>query len=143
LGESVVGGEVTPDLFEVNKVTGHVHNRMLGSKLTEHYLSADNRAVEPRPVDDDRRGAWSLTDGELEAVVALGCDLERKLGKGLDAEWAIGKTAASDCADELFALQVRPITVDPRTQVLRDQPGKDVAHNPIEAVLGRLSGREG
>jgi len=112
LGEAVVGGEVTPDLIEVNKITGHVHVRVLGSKLTEHHLSATGSAVEVLDVGEERRGAWSVDDDDIESLVGMAVDLERQLGKGLDIEWAIGRIPGAPGPDELFALQVRPITVD-------------------------------
>jgi len=139
LGEAVVGGEVTPDLIEVNKITGHVHVRVLGSKLTEHHLSATGSAVEVLDVGEERRGAWSVDDDDIESLVGMAVDLERQLGKGLDIEWAIGRIPGAPGPDELFALQVRPITVDPRCGAF--QPTDARAHNPIEHVLGRLSGR--
>ncbi len=143
LGEAVVGGEVTPDLFEVNKITGHVHERMLGSKATEHDLTPDGRSVETRPVDEDRRSAWSISDEEIEALVQVGRDLEQQIGRGLDIEWAIGRTVGTGAAEELFVLQVRPITVDPKhanAGVVVAQNGR--VHNPIDVVLGRLAGRD-
>ncbi len=142
LGESVVGGEVTPDLIEVNKVTGQVHERTLGSKLTEHRLSSDRHAVEVRDVDEERRRAFSIRDSEIEALVGMAVTLEAQLGKGLDIEWAIGGIAGTQGPDELFALQVRPITVDPTSSKAGTVPaGRGESHNPIDHVLGRLSGR--
>lgn len=139
LGESVVGGEVTPDLFELNKVTGQLHASSRGTKRSEHRLSHDHHLVVESEVDEARRDAWSLGDAELHALLDMGADLERNLGKGLDIEWAIGTPAGSAGQEELFLLQVRPITVDPR----RSRAGVSGPHNPIDHVLGRLAGREG
>ena len=120
LGEAVVGGEVTPDLFEVNKVTREIQRRSRGSKAVEHRLDRDGRAVERRDVDPGRREEWSLDDGRVADLASMAADLESKIGRGLDMEWAIGTirtggSAADGATDEggaeLFALQVRPITV--------------------------------
>ena len=143
LGEAVVGGEVTPDLLEVNKITGDVHARMLGSKAIEHDLAADGRSVETRAVDEERRGAWSISDPEIAALLGVAGVLEQEIGRGLDIEWAIGSTVGSEGAEELFMLQVRPITVDPRhanAGVVVAPNGR--VHNPIDVVLGRLARRD-
>jgi pyruvate,water dikinase len=134
LGESVVGGEVTPDLFEVNKITRDITRRHLGVKPRELRLSADRRTVETLAVEADRQAEWSINDDEVQELVSLALDLEAKLGRGLDIEWAIGSTNATT-ADQLFALQVRPITVTAPTGSV--SAGK----SPIDFVLGRLSGR--
>jgi phosphoenolpyruvate synthase/pyruvate phosphate dikinase len=119
LGEAVVGGEVTPDLFEVNKVTREIQRRSRGSKAVEHRLDPDGRAVERRDVDPVRRDEWSLGDDRIAALASMASDLESRIGRGLDMEWAIGtvRTAGPatdgttpEHAAELFALQVRPIT---------------------------------
>jgi pyruvate,water dikinase len=136
LGESVVGGEVTPDLFEVNKITRDVTRRNLGVKPRELRLSDDRRTVETLAVDPGRQAEWSIDDDQVQELVSLALDLEAKLGRGLDIEWAIGSTGAGT-GDDLFALQVRPITVAaPTGSVVADK-------SPIDFVLGRLSGRSG
>jgi len=143
LGEAVVGGEVVPDLFEINKITRQQHRSRLGSKQTEYRLAADGRGVHARPVDPPRQQAWSISDPELMALADMAAALETKLGRGLDVEWAIG-TAPSTHGDEaLFALQVRPITVDPRQRATRpERPAAGQGHDAIGRILGRLAGRE-
>jgi len=134
LGEAVVGGEVIPDLFELNKVTGRVQERVLGSKPFEHRLSADGRAVETEAVDPDRQRAWSIGDETLEALLEMARQLESSIGRGLDIEWAIGSTRSDSSGSELFALQVRPITVDRRSAPLV------ASGSPVDIVLKRLGG---
>lgn len=141
LGEAVVGGEVTPDLFEVNKITGQVHSRMMGTKKHEHRLAGDHHRVAEHEVEQSRRDLWSLGDEEIESLLAMARDLERQLGKDLDVEWAIGSTAGTHGAEELFALQVRPITVDPRRTEAAAVVSRGAVDNPIDAVLSRLAGR--
>lgn len=137
LGEAVVGGEVTPDLFEVNKITRQVHERSLGSKPHEHRLLPGSRSVTTLEVSPERQRSWSIDDAEIDALVAMAAELEAKLGRGLDVEWAIG--TAGDGREDLFALQVRPITVDPRHRGIETGPQTDA----IDIILGRLAGKGG
>jgi pyruvate, water dikinase len=134
LGEAVVGGEVVPDLIEVNKITGQIHDRRLGTKAVEHRLSADGGSVQTLPVTPDRQQEWSITDEEVASLLGMAADLEAALGRGLDIEWAIGSTGSQPDDVALFALQVRPITVDSPADAARS--GGD---DPIDFVLGRLS----
>ncbi len=137
LGEAVVGGEVSPDLFEVNKITGQVTQRSLGSKAAEHRLPTDGRLVQRRPVEAARREAWSITDEEIAALLAMATELESALGRGLDVEWAIGTVESDGPGESLFALQVRPITAEPAHRARGAAP----AGSGIDLILGRLSGR--
>jgi pyruvate,water dikinase len=138
LGEAVVGGEVSPDLLEINKITGQITQRSLGTKTAEHRLAADGHQVERRPVDPQRQRAWSITDAEAAALAAMAAELETALGRGLDVEWAIGAVPSEGQGEALFALQVRPITGECAAR----GPGAASAGSGIDLILGRLSGRQ-
>jgi pyruvate,water dikinase len=136
LGEAVVGGEVVPDLFEVNRITRRIHRSRMGAKSVEHRLAADGRAVHVLPVDQARQNAWSISDEEIARLVTMAGDLEARLGRGLDVEWAIGTTPGTEGEEALYALQARPITVMPR-QPAAATPNMDA----VDHILGRLAGR--
>jgi phosphoenolpyruvate synthase/pyruvate phosphate dikinase len=139
LGEAVVGGEVTPDLFEVNRITRSIHDSRLGAKPFEHRVAPDGRSVRILPVDQGRQRAWSISEEQVMALLALAGELEARLGRGLDVEWAIGTTAgeqSEDGEEALFALQVRPITADSRHPA-----GVSANLDAVGHILGRLAGR--
>lgn len=146
LGEAVVGGEVVPDLFEINKVTRQVVKRSMGQKSHEHRLHPDGDRVERRAVDATRSSRWAIEDGHVAALVEMAAELESALGRGLDTEWALGSIAGSGDESSLFALQVRPITTDPRGRPVT--PGATSAADgrlpapasAVDLILGRLSG---
>ncbi len=142
LGEAVVGGEVVPDLFEINKITRQQHRSHLGNKHTEHRLAGDGRGVQARPVDPARQQAWSISEPELMALVDMAAALEAKLGRALDVEWAIGTAPSTHGEEALFALQVRPITADPRRSERMERPVTGPGQDAIGHILGRLAGRE-
>lgn len=143
LGEAVVGGAVVPDLFEINKITRQQHRARLGSKQTEYRLAPDGRGVQPRPLDPERQQAWSISEPEVMALADMAVALEARLGRGLDVEWAIGTAPSTHGEEALFALQVRPITVDPRQRSGRpEHRAAGQGHDAIGHILGRLAGRE-
>ena len=143
LGEAVVGGEVTPDLFEVNKITRQRHSSRLGTKQTEYRLTRDGRDIQAAPVDPERQQEWSISEQEVTALVAMAAELEGRLGRGLDVEWAIGTTGSTEGEEATFALQVRPITVQPASAVPPSRAGVPAGQNrdSIDHILGRLAGR--
>lgn len=139
LGEAVVGGEVTPDLFEVNRITRRIHHARAGTKPFEHRLAPGGRSIEILPVDQERQRAWSISDEQVMALLALAGELEAKLGRGLDVEWATGTTAGrrgGDGDEALYALQVRPITAGSR-----HPPAVSPNLDAVGHILGRLAGR--
>lgn len=134
LGEAVVGGEVVPDLFEINKITGQCHRSRLGAKQVEHRLA--DGGVRTIPVNSARQQEWSISEPEVRALAAMAAELEAKLGRGLDVEWAIGATGSTKGQEALFALQVRPITVAPEPRASAEKDRDAIGH-----ILGRLAGR--
>lgn len=106
LGASVVGGEVTPDSFLVNKITGAVIRTQIGSKETECLADPAGGGTAIRAVDAERRARLCLEPDELAALVELVRRVERHYGCHQDVEWAIDRPTG-----ELRLLQARPETV--------------------------------
>jgi phosphoenolpyruvate synthase/pyruvate phosphate dikinase len=105
LGASVVGGEVTPDSFLVNKITGAVLRTQIGSKETE-CVPDPSGGTASRDVEAERRARACLEPAELAALVDLACRVERHYGCHQDVEWAVDRATG-----ELRLLQARPETV--------------------------------
>ena len=104
LGLSVVGGEVTPDRFTVNKVGLGVQARVLGDKRVE-YRRGDSSVEVP----EERRDQLSLSDDEVVALAELGKRLEKRNGGPQDIEFAVDEELPAGA--NLLLLQCRPETV--------------------------------
>jgi len=116
-GEAVVGGEVTPDNFLVDKVLGEIVRRTVSAKDVEYRLT-DHDTVEKVPVDAARVLAPSLTDDEIKAIARLARRAEKHYGIPQDVEWAVDRELPD--GDNVILLQARPETVwsrRPRTPV--------------------------
>ena len=103
LGESVVSGTVSPDLFTVDRTRRQVLRRDLGRKESTVQLAAAAPAGGTEVQAAPRQGELTLDDAQL---LALTTELERievLYGRPVDVEWAFAK-------GELFFLQARPIT---------------------------------
>jgi len=100
LGETVVAGLASPDLFRVDKVTRTILARERGAKETSIWLLPDGGTVE-RP--DPRTDELSLTDAQVLALTEQLAIIEALYGKPMDIEWAFA-------GGELHLLQARPIT---------------------------------
>ena len=149
LGEVVVGGQVTPDHYVVDKRSGAVVDRRIAEKafLLESMPDGGVRRVE---LDHDprERGAV-LTEPELAELVRLALASEQHYGAPQDMEFAID-------GHGVFVTQTRPITtLPPKTaSVDTEASGADAAplaasapaatpvasHEPILRGLGASPG---
>jgi pyruvate, water dikinase len=101
LGESIVGGTVTPDTFIVRKSDLEITGRIIADKQ-RMTVSASGGT---REVDVPRflRGQSSLVDEQAAEMARLALTLETTMGHPVDVECAYA-------GGELYLLQCRPIT---------------------------------
>ena len=108
LGESVVSGVVTPDHFQVDKVTFTIVERTASPKLIEYEPEPEFWRVGIRDVPPERQMQLCLSDEELIALVQLGKRIEKYYGPPQDIEWAIARDLSFP--NNLVILQSRPET---------------------------------
>jgi pyruvate,water dikinase len=116
LGESVVGGRVTPDLLTIDKVTRRVVTRQTADKAVMTVLAEGGTAEQPVPVR--QRRAPVLSDAEAAELVRLGTGIEALYGRPMDIEWAqVAEKGAAGRNGRQGAqfriVQARPITALP------------------------------
>jgi pyruvate,water dikinase len=107
LGEAVVSGIVTPDMYIVDKATGAVLDRQVGAQEQEMMRKAN-----PAPGEDpnewlavsfERRAKQKLTDEEIAEVSRIGVRIEEHFGRPQDIEWAFE-------GGQFYVVQARPVT---------------------------------
>lgn len=101
LGESVVSGMVTPDSFEVDKLTQSITSQ-LGFKECQVRRSpgGGTEVIETSP---DQQNAYCLKAHHVLEIASVTHRLETLAGHPVDVEWALHN-------DTLYCLQMRPIT---------------------------------
>jgi pyruvate,water dikinase len=101
LGEGVVSGQLTPDHY-VLKRDGRIRR---ADVHVQPYaiVSAPEGGVAERALSPEEGGAQKVGAERLAQLARLGDDLEQRLGRPQDIEWAVQD-------GELFVLQARPVT---------------------------------
>lgn len=101
LGESIVGGSVTPDTFIVRKSDMAIISDHIGRKLrmTVPVPGGTKEVSVPRFLQEKP----SLEESQVHAIAQLTRQLEAEIGAPVDIEFAVAD-------GELFLLQCRPVT---------------------------------
>jgi pyruvate,water dikinase len=133
LGSALVSGDVTPDSFVVNKVTGEVVKRVVATKLRRHRLDPAGTGVRDEEVPVDLRDACCLSADELTALVAVGKRIEEHYRAPQDIEWAVA-------GETIFVLQSRPETVWAQRDA---EPVAPPRARAFDHILDALGGRRG
>ncbi|MEK7816804.1 MAG: PEP/pyruvate-binding domain-containing protein, partial [Actinomycetota bacterium] len=97
-GPGVVSGNVTPDLYRIEKKSREIIHR--DSRPQEYFYSADGSR---REVEAGDREEVKLADDDVLKLVDFGVTVENELGAPQDVEWCRGP-------EGIVLLQTRPIT---------------------------------
>lgn len=102
LGEAIVSGLVSADLYQVDKRTERIVTRQIAAKqIAIRSLAAGG--TEQVELADEERTRATLSDDQILQLARLGSQIERHYGQPQDIEWAL-------VDDDLYVTQSRPIT---------------------------------
>jgi phosphohistidine swiveling domain-containing protein len=101
LGETVVGGTVTPDVVVVDRASGGVVDYRVGGKEVMTVAAGTGTREQDTPAG--QRGVAVLSAAEAGELARAGLAIEKLYGEPVDVEWA-------RAGHQLFILQARPIT---------------------------------
>src|SRR6188472_3831805 len=100
LGETIVGGQVSPDVVTVERSSGRVMRTVINTKTIMMRRASSGTTVVPVPID--QQAAPALTQQQVSRLVSLAVAVEDLFKDPMDIEWC-------RVGDQLFILQARPI----------------------------------
>ncbi|HEX8770083.1 MAG TPA: PEP/pyruvate-binding domain-containing protein [Acidimicrobiales bacterium] len=135
LGCALVGGQVTPDRYAVDKVTSEFRSITIADKDRAAYVGMPDAEVAWVGVPASERTQPAISTEEALRLAYLGRDIERALGGPQDVEWAV---TGPEQPRRIHVLQVRAETSwcrRPRTIAAGGQ-------RLIERMVGQMVPRE-
>jgi pyruvate,water dikinase len=106
LGEAIVSGEITPDLYVVNKASLKILKRKTVTQDVQLIKNPDPDAEEANiwaPLPDPTKSEAKLSESEITKLAKLGKQIEAHYKFPQDIEWA-----KED--DHIYIVQTRPVT---------------------------------
>jgi len=107
LGESVVSGELMPDVYVLNKENLAIVEKRLGKK--SRYVTFKELGVAEEDCPPDLSSAFCLKNEEAKEIGKLGVLLEKHFGVPQDVEWAIDRDL--ELPESIILLQTRPAII--------------------------------
>ncbi len=108
-GEAVVSGEVTPDVFMVNKISLDTVERTITTKEVAYMVDHETHSSKLVDLPAERQNVQSIVDEEITELARMGKVIEQHYGAPMDIEWAVDNDMVS--GGNIFILQARPETV--------------------------------
>ena len=106
LGEAIVSGEVTPDLYIIDKKDIKIISKKIGKqdwKLTRNLSGDSDEPNIKVPLPSSLQIQQKLADDDIIALAKIGKYIEELYQFPQDLEWAIE-------GEEIFIVQTRPVT---------------------------------
>jgi len=106
LGEAIVGGEVNPDLYIVDKEGLKISTKKIGTqewKLVRNPVGGDKEANIQVPLPPSSQSQQKISDDDIIHLAKLGKQIEDHYQFPQDIEWAIED-------NQVFIVQTRPVT---------------------------------
>ncbi len=135
LGETVVGGKVTPDEFVVDKETLKIVEKRINRKeiaIVYDPEKGGNKVVELPP---EKANAPCLSDEEVVKLAEYARKIEQHYGKAMDIEWAVDENLPFP--QNIFIVQARPETVWSAKKKGEAKPGEEEVEVGKAEVLVR------
>jgi pyruvate,water dikinase len=136
LGEGLVSGEVTPDLYIVDKKELTIISKMVSRQKQQLTINADANDKENntwQPVAASIQKRQKITDDEILQVARLGKQLEEHYQFPQDIEWAKD-------SDAIYIVQTRPVTTIKETMDEEPEIKAPVLLTGVSASPGLASG---
>ena len=131
LGEHLVSGAASPDLFWVDKHTQDITRREI-SRKGERLVSLEHGGTRLEEVPEDDKGQPSIDDDTVRVLTRYGLMLEEHFKRPQDVEWAV------DQGGKLFILQSRPLSLVEAKPEKQGVPEISSAH-PILLATGKTA----
>jgi pyruvate,water dikinase len=109
LGESVVSGSVTPDLYILDKHTLKIIDKKIAKKTVEYVRDLKTGKTIHGTVPAARQEQPCLNEEEVIRLTEIARSIEQHYGRAQDIEFSIDKDLAFP--DNVFIVQARPETV--------------------------------
>ena len=135
LGEALVSGQVEPDQFVINLLTGEIREVKLGRK---QVVTRSVRTGGVESVSEDTSQRQTLEESDLRQLMELGRQVQGAYGSPQDIEWSFA-------GGRLYLLQSRPVTsLFPVPEVSFDPLQVWFSFGAAQGVLGPITplGRE-
>ena len=116
LGESIVGGEITPDTYYVQQDGLEIKNKIIQTQTWKYTKDKHGDPIKA-DVKSSQQKLQKLTNKHIIAVAELGKRIEDHYNQPMDVEWCVE-------ANKVYIVQARPVTTI-KTEGDAKQPEKE------------------
>src|SRR3989344_1897385 len=107
LGESIVGGEITPDSYIVDKNELKIKSKKINKQKFMYTRDENVGRTIKKNLSAEKGSVQKITDDQIIKLAEYGKNIDEHYGKPMDIEYAVEN-------NKLFIVQARPVTTQKR-----------------------------
>ncbi|MCQ2086082.1 MAG: phosphoenolpyruvate synthase [archaeon] len=137
LGESIVGGEITPDMYVIDKSTMNIKSKRISVQKWKYVKDSKNGCTIKVTVPDDKSGMQKIDDRIIAEIAEIGRQIEIHYDRPMDMEWCVE-------SGRVYIVQARPMTAvggASTNEVVENTANEDVITRGFGASPGFASGK--
>ena len=108
LGEMIVGGEITPDMYVIDKKTGKCIKKEIRKQETGMFRTAQGSNIKQK-IESKRQSLQKISDANIKELARLGQLIEGHYQRPQDIEWAVEN-------EKVYIVQSRAVTTFKKTE---------------------------
>jgi len=114
LGESIVGGEITPDSYIVDKNELKIKSKKVNKQKFMYTRDETVGRTIKKNLSGEKASVQKITDDQIIKLAEYGKNIDDHYGKPMDIEYAIEN-------NKLFIVQARPVTTQKRVSERKEE----------------------
>ena len=139
LGDAIVGGEITPDEYLVDKSSLKINGIKINKQLWCYTKDERYGRTIKKNLSESKASTQKITDEQIIGLAKYAKQIESHYGRAMDIEYAVEN-------NKLFIVQARPVTTQKRVEGKREEQvstsyGADVLLTGMGASPGVAKGR--
>ena len=132
LGEALVSGLITPDLYKYHKVDNKIIYKEVNKKEIAIYRK-DSGGTQQVILNEKQQTTQVLSNSEIKQLSNIAKDIETYYNSPQDIEWAINED------DKIYILQSRPITsLYPKINKIHDDERIYISFNHVQVMTDTI-----
>ncbi|MCQ2056457.1 MAG: phosphoenolpyruvate synthase [archaeon] len=137
LGESIVGGEITPDTYVIDKSTMDIKSKRISIQEWKYTKDSKNGCTIKVTVPHSESGVQKINDQIIAEIAEIGRQIEIHYNKPMDMEWCVEN-------GKVYIVQARPMTAvgnASTNEVAENTANEDIITTGLGASPGLASGK--
>ena len=138
LGEAIVGGEVTPDTYKVDKSNMSIKQKRISTQRWKYTKDPKDGHTVKVDIPAEKEKVQKISDSQIAEIAEIGRQIEIHYDKPMDMEWCIENNKA-------YIVQARPITavgdMGTNETVGSEVSSEDILTSGLGASPGLASGK--